>query len=72
MTDLIYNLRSLAALEHADLSVADEAADEIERLRAERDMAMAALKRIKEARVFLGAIAQEMMNAALGAVRDEA
>lgn len=33
MTDLIYNLRSLAALEHADLSVADEAADEIERLR---------------------------------------
>lgn len=34
MTDgLIKNLRDLAAFAHADLSVADEAADEIERLR---------------------------------------
>lgn len=34
MTDnLIRNLRDLAAFAHADLSVADEAADEIERLR---------------------------------------
>lgn len=33
MTDsLIKNLRDLAAFAHADLSVADEAADEIERL----------------------------------------
>jgi len=34
MTDsLIKNLRDLATFAHADLSVADEAADEIERLR---------------------------------------
>ena len=32
---LIRNLRDLASCAHADLSVADEAADEIERLRAE-------------------------------------
>ena len=31
--DLIRNLRGLAACAHMDLSVADEAADEIERLR---------------------------------------
>ena len=31
---LIRNLRDLASCAHADLSVADEAADEIERLRA--------------------------------------
>ena len=34
MNDLIKNLRDLAAFAHADLSVADEAADEIERLLA--------------------------------------
>lgn len=34
MTDLITNLRSLSRYEHADLSLGDEAADEIERLRA--------------------------------------
>jgi hypothetical protein len=34
MSSLIKNLRDLAALAHADVSVADEAADEIERLRA--------------------------------------
>ena len=40
MTDsLIKNLRDLATFAHADLSVADEAADEIERLREERDEA---------------------------------
>ena len=33
MSSLIKNLRDLAALAHADVSVADEAADEIERLR---------------------------------------
>lgn len=41
MTDLIERLRRLALAEHMDLSTADEAADEIERLReawtAERD-----------------------------------
>lgn len=34
MSDLIRNLRDLAAFAHADLSVAAEAAAEIERLRA--------------------------------------
>jgi hypothetical protein len=34
MSDLIKNLRDLAAFAHADVSVAAEAADEIERLRA--------------------------------------
>lgn len=34
MNDLVKNLRDLAAFAHADLSVADEAADEIERLLA--------------------------------------
>ena len=70
MTDIVQELRALAKIDGCRVSVA--AADEIERLRAERDMAMAALKRIKEARVFLGAIAQGMMDTALGAVREEA
>lgn len=34
MTDIVKNLRDRAAFAHADLSVADEAADEIERLLA--------------------------------------
>lgn len=34
MSDLIANLRALARHKHDDLTVADEAADEIERLRA--------------------------------------
>ena len=33
MTDIVERLRQLAACVHADLSVGDEAADEIERLR---------------------------------------
>ena len=37
MSDLIKNLRDLAAFAHADLSVADEAADEIERLRQKNE-----------------------------------
>jgi hypothetical protein len=35
MSDLTERLRALARHEHSDLSVADEAADEIERLRRE-------------------------------------
>lgn len=35
MSDLIRNLRDLASMAHSDISVADEAADEIERLNAE-------------------------------------
>ncbi|TVR07399.1 MAG: hypothetical protein EA385_12930 [Salinarimonadaceae bacterium] len=46
MSDLIHNLRSMARHEHADLSVADEAADEIERLRKERDEAREALEAV--------------------------
>jgi hypothetical protein len=37
---LIYNLRSLARMEHADLSIGDEAADAIERLTCERNEAV--------------------------------
>ena len=36
---LLYNLRSLARMEHADLSIGDEAADTIKRLVRERDEA---------------------------------
>lgn len=35
MTDIVEQLRALARAEHDDLSVADEAADAIERLQAE-------------------------------------
>ena len=35
MPDLIANLRALARSEHMDLSLSDDAANEIERLRAE-------------------------------------
>ena len=35
MSDLIKNLRDLAAFAHGDVSFADEAADEIERLRTQ-------------------------------------
>lgn len=35
MSDLIQSLRELAAAKHSDLSVAADAADEVERLRAE-------------------------------------
>lgn len=35
MADIVENLRSLSRYEHADLSVGDEAANEIEQLRAE-------------------------------------
>jgi hypothetical protein len=40
---LIYNLRSLARMEHADLSIGDEAADAIE-----RDEARAEIERMRE------------------------
>lgn len=43
--DLVANLRSLSRYEHADLSIADEAADEIERLRAENVKLREALAR---------------------------
>jgi hypothetical protein len=38
---LLYNLRSLARMEHADLSIGDEAADAIERIARERDDVLA-------------------------------
>jgi hypothetical protein len=44
MSSLSKNLRDLAALVHADVSVADEAADEIERLRAENERLREALE----------------------------
>lgn len=37
MSDIVERLRSLAKYEHDDLSIGTEAADEIERLRAELD-----------------------------------
>jgi uncharacterized coiled-coil DUF342 family protein len=46
---LLYNLRSLARMEHADLSIGDEAADEIERIARERDEARAEIKRMRGA-----------------------
>jgi hypothetical protein len=46
MSDLIKNLRDLAALAHADVSVADEAADKIESLSTE-------IARLREALLLL-------------------
>jgi hypothetical protein len=43
---LLYNLRSLARMEHADLSIGDEAADAIERIARERDEARASESRM--------------------------
>lgn len=43
MDNLIKNLRNLAAFAHGDVSFADEAADEIERLRAENERLRKAL-----------------------------
>jgi len=48
MSDLIKNLRDLAAFAHADLSVADEAADEIERLREDKAELLKALTNLYE------------------------
>jgi hypothetical protein len=45
---LLYNLRSLARMEHADLSIGDEAADAIERIARERDEARAEIERLRE------------------------
>jgi hypothetical protein len=46
MDNLIKNLRNLAAFAHGDVSFADEAADEIERLRAENERLREALEKI--------------------------
>lgn len=43
--ELEYRLRSLSRFEHSDASIGDEAADEIERLRAICRSAIAALQR---------------------------
>ena len=55
MSDLIKNLRDLAAFAHADLSVADEAAGEIERLQTVVQTAFGLLWHdwVDEARVHL-------------------
>jgi hypothetical protein len=44
---LLYNLRSLARMEHEDLSIGDEAADAIERIARERDEARAEIERLR-------------------------
>jgi len=44
MSDLIASLRALAAAQHDDLSVAADAADEIERLREENRILRATLR----------------------------
>lgn len=46
--DLITLLRELAAAKHGDLSVAADAADEVERLRAERDALRSAAREYLE------------------------
>ena len=46
--------------------------NQVAQLEAERDAAVKALKRIKETGVFVGAIAQEMMDAAIDAAKEEA
>ena len=42
MTDIVDRLRAMSRYEHSDLSIGDEAADEIERLRAYTAAAVAA------------------------------
>lgn len=51
--------------------VAAEKNEEIAALQAENERLRAALLRIKETKVFLGAIAQEMMDAALRREEDK-
>jgi hypothetical protein len=46
---LLYNLRSMARMEHADLSIGDEAADTIDRIARERDEATARAERAESA-----------------------
>ena len=54
MSDLVERLRRLAFLEHGAASSASrEAADEIERLRAERDEAVALLEEILDSGIVL-------------------
>ena len=49
MTDLISRLRALSRHEHDDLTIGDEAVDEIKRLRVDHAAAMAAMwKRVAE------------------------
>ena len=49
---------------------AAEAAAELRRLHAQRDALLEALKRVQNTRVFVGAIAQQMIDAAIKAVED--
>ena len=64
MDNLIKNLRNLAAFAHGDVSFADEAADEIERLHAENRQLRKALGKIMTLHWF--AVPAEIARAALG------
>ena len=55
MADIVENLRSLSRYEHADLSVGDEAANEIEQLRAE-------IERLQSRLANLEAVAEAVLS----------
>ena len=58
------------ALGGGDLEELEQAAAELRRLHAQNKALLGALKRVKETGVFVGAIAQEMMDAAIKAVEE--
>ena len=62
MSDLVKRLHDLAACKHDDLSIAKEAADEIDRLRAENERLTAEIVRLR------AKVAKEIREAAKGSV----